>query len=223
VASYQYSLDNGPFSAETPKATQIVLTGLPDGAHTVAVLGRDAAGNQQPADAPTTASWRIKTIPPVLTLNPVSSPTGGKSQTIGGTVELGTVPSVTVNTTATVGPVTIIGGAGIATWSCTISGLAAGANTVTVRALDFVFNLTTVIGTITVILPDGNFKGTGVPDTSDVFKALRMSVGLEQPSALDMLHGDVAPLVGGVPAPNNKIDIADALIILKKVVGLINF
>jgi hypothetical protein len=38
-----------------------------------------------------------------------------------------------------------------------------------------------------------------------------------------MLHGDVAPLVDGVPTRNNAIDIADALLILRKTVGLVTF
>jgi hypothetical protein len=33
----------------------------------------------------------------------------------------------------------------------------------------------------------------------------------------------VAPLVNGVPAPDSRIDVADALTILKKVVGLVKF
>jgi hypothetical protein len=52
---------------------------------------------------------------------------------------------------------------------------------------------------------------------------LRIAVGLVQPTATDMLHGDVAPLVNGQPTQNNRIDIADALQILRKVVGLVTF
>jgi hypothetical protein len=223
VVSYRYSLDNGPFSQETAVATQIVLNDLPDGLHTVAVLGRDAAGNQQPPSAPTTAIWAVKATPPVLTLNTVASPTGSGSQTIGGTVELGSIPSVSVNTAAVVGPVITVPGTGISSWSCDITGLASGVNTVTVVALDFVFNVTTVRGDITRILPDGNFKGTGVVDITDALKALRIAVGLIQPTVTDVLHGDVAPLVNGLPTQNGQIDIADALLILRKTVGLVAF
>jgi hypothetical protein len=223
VVSYQYSLDNGPFSQEIPKATQIILTGLSDGVHSVAVLGRDAAGNQQPVSNPTTATWTVKSTPPVLTMNALSSPTGSSVQTVTGTVELGSIPSVSVNTSATVGSVITIPGVGISTWSCDISGLASGDTTVTVIAFDFIFNATTVTGVITRVLPDGSFKGTGVVDVSDALKSLRFAVNLIQPTATDMLHGDVAPLVNGVPTQNNQIDIADALLILRKVVGLVSF
>jgi cytochrome c peroxidase len=221
VVSYQYSLDGGAFSADIPVATPIVLTAMADGTHIVAVFGKDGAGNRQVTA--TTASWTVKAIPPVLTLKAPISPTRGTSQTISGTVELGSVPAVTVDTGATVGPVRTVGGNGISTWSCDITGLAAGTNNITVKALDFVFNVTTVTGAITVILPDGNLKGSGSVDVSDALMALRIAVGLVQPSPEQMLHGDVAPLVNGVPAPDNRIDIADALVILRKVVGLINF
>ncbi len=223
VVSYQYSLDGGPFSPEIPKATQIVLTGLSDGVHNVVVLGRDAAGNQQPLGAATTATWAVKATPPVLTLNVLSSPTGSSTQTISGTVELGSIPSISANTSAVLGPVVTIPGSGISTWSCTISGLASGVTTVTVTAFDFVFNVTTVTGAITRVLPDGNFKGVGVVDISDALKALRIAVGLIQPTATDVLHGDVAPLVNGLPTQNGQVDIADALLILRKVVGLATF
>ena len=39
-----------------------------------------------------------------------------------------------------------------------------------------------------------------------------------------LVKGDVAPLGGdGKPQPDQKIDVADALLILKKVVGLVNW
>jgi cytochrome c peroxidase len=223
VVSYQYSLDNGPFSAEIPRATQILLNGLSEGLHTVAVLGRDVIGNQQPVGSPTIASWTVKTLPPVLTVNPVSSLIGTSTLTIGGTVELGSVPSVSVDTAATVGTVRTVPGAGISTWSCDISGLPGGVNTMTVNVFDFVFNQTSAQQVVTRILPDGNFKGSGVVDITDCLKALRFVVGLDQPSIEDILHGDIAPFVNGLPTRNNLIDIADALLILRKTVGLVTF
>jgi len=57
VVVYKYRLDTGGYSAETPIATPIVLSGLADGSHTVSVLGRDSAGNWQVT--PTTASWSV--------------------------------------------------------------------------------------------------------------------------------------------------------------------
>jgi hypothetical protein len=132
------------------------------------------------------------------------------------------VPTVTVNTSARAGVVRTIGGNGISTWSCDITGFVPGTNTITVRALDYVFNLTTRSADIEVVFPEGNFKGTGAVDVSDALKALRITVGLDLPTDNDILHGDVSPFVTG-GAPDNIITVADALLILKKVVGLLNF
>lgn len=222
ILSYQYSLNGGAFSTDTPITTSILLNNLPDGSYTVEVLGKDAHGNQQPATVPTTATWTVKATPPVLTLYVPVSPTRETSWTISGTVELGAVPSVTLSTPAVAGPVKVIGGNGIGTWSCDISGLVPGINTITVRVSDFVFNLTTRSGEILVMPADGNFKGSGITDLSDALKALRIAVGLDLPTVNDLLHGDVSPFIdGGVP--DGIITVADTLMIIKKVVGLINF
>jgi hypothetical protein len=223
VVSYQVSVDGGPFSADTPVAAPIVLTGLSDATHTLAVLGKDALGNQQPQALATIATWTVKVTPPVLTLNPVPTPTGNSTLTIGGTVELGVIPFVSVNTGALVSPVRTVPGTGITTWSCDISSLVSGANGITVTALDFIPNITRITTSVTRVLRDGNIKGTGIADISDALKALRFTVGLEQPSATDMIHGDIAPLVNGLTTQNGSIDIADALLILRKAVGLVTF
>jgi cytochrome c peroxidase len=223
VVSYQFSFDAGPFSPDIPVATPIVLAALSDGSHTVSVLGRDADGNQQSPASPSSATWIVKATPPLLTLDPVAPLTGATGLALSGTVELGTTPTVLVDTGASAGRITAVGAGAFSRWSCTLTGLLPGVNRITVAALDAVSNLTTVSATVERILPDGNFKGSGVADISDALKALRVAVGLVQPSAADLLHGDVAPLVNGVPAPDGRIDIADALTILKKVVGLIHF
>ena len=310
VVTYRASIDGGGLGAELPVATPIVLTGLADGSHTVSVLGADVLGNQQPAGSPTTATWIVKATPPVLTLA-ANPPSRFNSQTIGGTVELGSIPQVIAASPAQAGAVQSIGGDGIAAWSCTITGLAEGANSFTVTARDFVFNSTIVTGSLTldtvappltldavvtpsraaasqtltgtteagivplitvaggtpvapdsvagstwsyqldglpagvnqiavtssdaagnpssvlaeieVVQPDGNLKGTGEADISDALTALRVAVGLVTPTPAQLLHGDVAPLVNGIPAPDDLIEVADALAILKKVIGLLKF
>jgi Big-like domain-containing protein len=70
-------------------------------------------------------------------------------------------------------------------------------------------------------IPDGDLDNDGKVDVADALKALQMSVGLVAPTAVNVLHGDVAPLDGdGIPVPDAQITTADALVILKKVVGL---
>jgi hypothetical protein len=225
VLSYRYSLDGAAFTSAIDVATPIVLNGLTDALHTIAVvaIANDGAGNPLVQAVPTTASWAVKANPPLLTINPVTTPTNRTSQTISGTVELGSIPSISVDTTAQAALVVTVGADGVSTWSCDISGLVKGVNTITVTAVDFVFNRTTKTAAITIVLPDGDMNESGVADIADALKALRISVGLVQPSPIDILHGDVAPLVHGVPAPDSAITIADALLILRKVVGLISF
>jgi cytochrome c peroxidase len=221
IDTYQFKLDNGPFSADTPVATPIALSGLADGTHTVAVLGRNAAKNlSQPAASPTIALWTVKANPPVLTLKPVASPTNKSRLTISGTVDLALIPQVLADTSVTIGAVTSSAGV----WSCQISGFKPGINNLSVTATDAALNTTTKVVGITYVKPDGDLKGSGTVEIADALKALRIAVGVVQPTADDLLHGDVAPLdADGVPAPDNQIDVLDAVMILKKAIGLVKF
>ena len=64
VVSYKYKLDGGGCSSETVIATPISLSGLAEGSRTVAVIGKDSAGNWQSEAGATTASWTIDTTAP---------------------------------------------------------------------------------------------------------------------------------------------------------------
>lgn len=68
ILSYKYSLDGSGFSSETPITTPITLNNLPPGPHSIAVLGKNDAGNFQDAGPVTTAAtvsktWTIVTTP----------------------------------------------------------------------------------------------------------------------------------------------------------------
>jgi uncharacterized delta-60 repeat protein len=69
----------------------------------------------------------------------------------------------------------------------------------------------------------GDLDADGCVDIRDAALALRISLGMEQASAGALAHGDVAPLVDGVPLPDGKIDVGDLLVILRKIVGLVDF
>ena len=83
-------------------------------------------------------------------------------------------------------------------------------------------NVTSDNHTVKVIfIPDGDLNNDGQADITDAIKALKISVGLMTPAFADLLHGDAAPLdAEGIPVPDSKITVADALQILRKVVGL---
>jgi hypothetical protein len=73
------------------------------------------------------------------------------------------------------------------------------------------------------VIPIGNMNGGSSATVADALKALQCTVGLYTPSAVELARGDVSPLVNGKPAPDGKIDVGDALVILKRVVALINW
>ena len=57
VTLYKYKLDSGEYGAERGVGTPIALSNLGLGAHTLSVIGRDAAGNWQ--SSPTTHAWTV--------------------------------------------------------------------------------------------------------------------------------------------------------------------
>lgn len=74
-------------------------------------------------------------------------------------------------------------------------------------------------------LPDGLLSPEGTSaSVADALRALRIAVNLLQPTQDDRNHGDVAPLgPDGKPRPDGKIDLQDALVILRKAVGIISW
>ncbi|WP_298273134.1 SBBP repeat-containing protein [Geobacter sp.] len=102
---------------------------LADGSHTLYIDAVDTAGNSSSADSPFT----VDTVPPSLSINPVSIPTSVANQTLSGTTEVGSVITLSTNGTASIGTVIY---PTQTTWQCMVSNLAAGLNTITVTATD---------------------------------------------------------------------------------------
>jgi hypothetical protein len=72
-------------------------------------------------------------------------------------------------------------------------------------------------GSIDVVLADGDINVDGVVNVVDVLLATRFALGLDTPDAPQLAHGNVAPLVGGVPTPaDSQIGVDDLLLIQKK-------
>lgn len=79
----------------------------------------------------------------------------------------------------------------------------------------------TISGYLSVLLPpiamaDGDLNGDGVVNVADVLLAERIALGLDVPTASQLLHSDVAP--AGIP--NGVIDGADVMRIRRKALGL---
>lgn len=72
-------------------------------------------------------------------------------------------------------------------------------------------------------MPTGDLNGNGVVDVADALLAMRIAVGLDNPTALLLARGDVGPLVNGKPQPDGKIDVGDVTVLLRKAVGLVSY
>lgn len=68
--------------------------------------------------------------------------------------------------------------------------------------------------------PIGDTDGNGITTVADSLLALRMAVGQTTPN---LSRCDVAPLINGAPQPDSKITSGDALLILRKALGLVNW
>jgi len=207
--SVTVSINSGsPSPADTTTDTtwSTTLIGLVAGSNTVTVTATDSGGTETTV----TESIFVDTVDPTLTINAVTTPTVNALQTISGTVEPGATLLVSTNTSATASPATPSGG----NWSAQISGLTPGANAIGVAAIDPAGNFTFRMVTVYLSTP---------VTISDALKALQITTKLIQPTAPDLNLLDVSPLVSGVPSQSGSIDIADSLLILRKVVGLETF
>lgn len=95
---------------------------------------------------------------------------------------------------------------------------------ITVRATDIVGNSS--VAQRNIIRVDrimGDLDGDGYVDIGDAVAALRISLGMDQATTWALAHGDLAPLVNGAPHPDGKIDVGDLLVLLRKIVGLVDF
>jgi len=92
-----------------------------------------------------TLDFIVDVTPPAFAINAVASPTNNSSQTVSGTMEVGSTIAISINTSATVG---LINYPTSTTWSCTISNFASGVNILTVIATDSSGNSSTATAQI---------------------------------------------------------------------------
>jgi len=205
-----------------------VTVTLVPGINSIVITATDQAGNTS------SANWTVisDTAAPALAVtNPAQDIiTTQGSITISGTV-LNAITSAAVTIAAdgkTYAPA--VASDGSFSQTITLSSLTPPATdksyAVIVTATDQGGNTATVQRNIirtTTPYPTGDINGDGIVDISDALLALRIAVGLVNATPDELLEGDVAPLVNGVPAPDGAIAIDDALVILRRVVGVVNW
>jgi hypothetical protein len=137
--------------------------------------------------------------------------------TVTGAGAIGTV-TFKDGTTTVLGTATLSGG----TATLSTNALPVGSHSIT-AAYDGNTNFTVSTSsaiTKNVVMADGKLNGSGAVDGTDALKALRIAAGIDPLAASDLAHGDVAPLANGQRHPDGKIDLADVVAILRKVVNL---
>lgn len=133
----QFSNDNTSWSTPEAYATTKAWTlSSGNGTKTVYVKFKDVAGNWS---SPVSDSITLDTVAPQTpTINPVTSPTTNSSQTLTGTKSTDASSILVTCSTATVGSVTY---PTTTSWSCPLTNLTSGTNTITVKAKDAAGNI----------------------------------------------------------------------------------
>jgi hypothetical protein len=215
---------NNPFTTVSVNGTALPqvpanLALLADGQHTVTVDSGDSAGNKTLV----TNSFTVDTTLPTITVTS-PMPFNGRLGVAAPVLRFdlndanpdSTKTVISLNGTALVNPVS---------GTTTLGPFTAGSqHTLTVNATDLAGNPSTTTLDFVVIPADGRVSSLGATPASitDALMTLRHAVKLITLDPDQFAHADVAPLDGnGVPDPNGSVDIADALVILRKIVGLV--
>jgi PKD repeat protein len=136
---------------------------LSEGSHVVRVEAVNVPGSS----AYSISNFIIDTTPPVLTINPVVTPTTSVLQTLSGTIDIGSTVDIVGITGASVGPVSY---PSAGTWMCAVSNLALGDNKFTITATDVANNssraLVTIVKNLPTITITKSGNGTGIVTSS---------------------------------------------------------
>jgi hypothetical protein len=234
AAKYSCRLDSQP--AYDCSASQH-LTGLVNGPHTFTVQATDWAANSE--TLPASFAWVVDTVSPEIT---GTRPAQGEQFSIAGTITV-TFKEDVDPATVTAATLLLAKGATAVTGSVTYD---VPSKTATFRPLgtngqaanlaytaDYTLTLTTGIRDLagnplfsshSVTFktdPDGDIDlSGGEPTIADALTCLKVAVGRVAPTATQLRHGDVAPLQGGRPAPDGKITVGDAVVILERILGV---
>ncbi|MDR3578684.1 MAG: Ig-like domain-containing protein [Oryzomonas sp.] len=205
----------------TPSNTSYSFTqkidSLPLGRSTITITAATQAALVSTKDVSVT----YETAKPVLT---VDSPAGDvrsitNSITVGGTASdpmTDVAVTILVDGIAAPNQPELVNG----TYSQAVPLATNDVHTITVQATNEAGNQTTLTRRVINVAPTGDINGDGIVNAADALMALQVAVGLRKPSDSYLVYGDVGPLgPDGNPAPDWKIDISDAVVILRISVG----
>ena len=192
----------------------------------------DLAGNNALAAGPS-ATFSVDNIAPTLVVSAPSSTvtsTGPVTYTVTYTgadaVTLANA-NITLNTTGYATGTVAVSGSGTASRTVTISNIngngTLGISIAAGTASDLAGNNALAAGPgapFTVDNNTGDLNGDSIVDMIDALKVLRIAAHLDTPTASDIAHGDVAPMVSGNPQYDGTIDISDVVVILRRAAGL---
>ena len=175
-------------------------------AYAITLTATDAAGNASRV----TRTVTYDGTPPALTLDPVNTP---YPSALTGTVEAGAAVTVE-DRNGSAGTVAVNG----ETWSAALELGGYDAESLAVRATDVAGNST--LRSLVVNVPDGDVNGDGKVTIHDVLQALRIFTRQTAATTSHLSHGDIGPLYQGKAKPNGVIDLVDAILIMRKALGM---
>ncbi|WP_298434857.1 hypothetical protein [Geobacter sp.] len=201
IVAYQYWLDYwkpGTKSAITPVSEAVPLANIPDGPHTIYVVGRDSSGVWQADADASTSQWTVDTKAPELLLSTLTdgAVTGNPTLNIAGSVsDENGVKSLTIN------------GAGVGvntngSFSYPLQ-LNAGANAITTVATDRAGNWSSNRRTVTLDLTPPTLVITSPADNSVTSKSSVDVTGtVDETATVEMRVNGGAPQLSS-PSGNN--------------------
>jgi alpha-tubulin suppressor-like RCC1 family protein/uncharacterized protein YfaP (DUF2135 family) len=197
-------------SAAITSGSYALTVNLGEGQNTLTVTAIDAVGNS--SSLARTILYDVTAPTLAITLPAEDVTVHSMPYTVSGTVEdalTNVALTMTVNSQA-VSPMI-----NAANFTYQLNVPQGGTYQIVVIAKDQLENTATVMRNV-IYAPYGDIDNDGATTSVDALLALQMSIGKK---TVD-LKADLAPLVNGVPAPDGKVTAADALVILRKAVGL---
>jgi hypothetical protein len=178
-----------------------------EGTYTVTVTATNLANSISQAQR----SVVYDSTPPALTIDPVQVP---YPTALAGTVEAGASIEAKDDTTGCAFTVAVTG----EKWNTDLSGCPYNPGTLVVKAVDSAQN-SSVKG-INPPVPDGDMDGDGKVTITDALAIIRLVVSNQKPTDQQLARGDIGPLLNGKINPKGRLDVVDAILILRKALGL---